>query len=166
MCGTASPTPDRHGVTPWEVVLGRSGSERSLGAARRSVVGRPEGLAVLLAAHAGDRTPAAALSRRAIAWRRAARPLVVVCDRAARPAVAADTRPVRDPRQRGHAAADAGGARGAPLRGLAAALARRGSACGRPAGRGPAGVGRARLQSPRAATARGLSRGHPRRVAP
>ena len=75
----------------------------------------------------------------------------LVRPRGPRPAVAAHARPVRDPRLRGHAPADAGRARRAALRGVAGALAdrrrrwrpRRSPSAGR--------VGRPGLQPPRAA---------------
>ena len=68
----------------------------------------------------------------------------LVCDERSRPPVAADARPVRDPRQRGHAPADAGRARRAALPRLARALAD---------GRGARGS-RARRRDPRVAGAR------------
>ena len=66
-----------------------------------------------------------------------------------RPAVAADARPLRDPRLRGHAPADAGRSRRPALRRLARALADRRVAGRRLAGRRDPRVAGARLQPAR-----------------
>ena len=67
---------------------------------------------------------------------------------APRPALAADPRPLRDPRQRGDAAADAGRPRRAALPGVARALADRRGAGRGDAGRRDPGVERPRVQPP------------------
>src|SRR6266545_4834292 len=67
-----------------------------------------------------------------------------------RSALAEDSRPVRDPRQRGDAAADAGGARRPTVRALAGAVADRRGACRSDRRRRDRRVAGARLQPPRA----------------
>ena len=85
--------------------------------------------------------------------------------RAPRPAVAAHPRPLRDPRLRGDAPADAGRAGGAALRGLARALAHGRRARGGGAAGRAARVGRPRLQPPRRAAVGGGAGGGARRLA-
>src|SRR5204863_6898382 len=68
----------------------------------------------------------------------------------ARPAVAAEARPLRDPRQRGDAATDAGPPRRPALRGVAATLAGRRRGRGGEPWRRPPRMDRARVQRARA----------------
>ena len=86
------------------------------------------------------------------------RPAELVRRRAPRPALAAHARPLRDPGQRGHAAADPGRPGRAPLRGLAAALADAAALAAAPRADVLCGVGRAGLQPARGSAARGLRR--------
>ena len=83
------------------------------------------------------------------------RAAALVRARGARPAVAADARPVGDPRLRGHAAADPGGAGRAVLRALPGPVPGPGGVRGGAGVVDPAGLERAGLQPARAGAAPG-----------
>ena len=107
---------------------------RARGAGRRSRAKQSAGSCAADAAY--DRSRGGAAAR-------------LVRDRAPRPSLAPDSRPVRDPRQRGHAPADAGRAGRASVPRLARALADRGIARRSLSGRRDPRVAGPRVQPPR-----------------